>query len=296
MRTEGERNFTRAFEPIEDHGMKIIEASGARIPALGLGTYKLTGETCSRLVAEAIELGYRHIDTARMYGNEREVGQGIRDSGIARSELFVTTKVWYEDIGADRFGPSAEAAVEALGIGPVDLLLIHWPNTAIPLEDSIAALNAAKEKGLTHHIGVANFPSTLMDDAAAMSAAPLVCNQVEYHPLLSQEAILGSCERNDMALIAYSPIGQGGELLEHPTVTGIAQRLGRTPAQVILRWEIEQPRVGAIPRTSNPERLRENLDVFSFELTDTDRTALKDMTRQRKRLVDPSFAPAWDRV
>ncbi len=135
-----------------------------------------------------------------------------------------------------------------------------------------------------------------MDDAAAMSAAPLVCNQVEYHPLLSQEAILGSCERNDMALIAYSPIGQGGELLQHPTVTGIAQRLGRTPAQVILRWEIEQPRVGAIPRTSNPERLRENLDVFSFELTDTDRTALNDMTRQRKRLVDPSFAPAWDRV
>jgi len=276
--------------------MKIIEASGASIPALGFGTYKLTGETCIRMVGQAIEAGYRHIDTARMYGNEREVGEGVRASGIARQEVFVTTKVWYEDIGADKLVPTAEAAVEALGIGPVDLLLIHWPNAGIPLEDSIAALNAAKEKGLTRHIGVANFPSTLLDDAAAMSAAPLVCNQVEYHPLLSQEAILASCERNDMALIAYSPIGQGGELLLHPTVAGIAQRLGRTPAQVILRWEIEQHRVGAIPRTSNPDRLRENLDVFSFELSEVDRVALDDMTRQRKRLVNPGFAPAWDHV
>lgn len=285
-----------AFEPIEDIRMKMIEASGARIPALGLGTYKLTGETCVGMVAKAIESGYRHIDTARMYGNEREVGGGIRASGIDRSDLFVTTKIWYEDIGADRLVSTAEAALEALGIGAVDLLLIHWPNARIPLEDSISALNAAREKGLTRHIGVANFPSTLMDDAAAMSAAPLVCNQVEYHPLLSQEAVLAACERHDMALIAYSPIGQGGELLQHPTVTGIAQRLGRTPAQVILRWEIEQPRVGAIPRTSNPDRLSENLDVFSFELSDTDRTALNDMTRQRKRLVDPSFGPSWDRV
>ncbi|KTQ95084.1 2,5-didehydrogluconate reductase [Aureimonas ureilytica] len=276
--------------------MKMIEASGARIPALGFGTYKLTGDLCVRMVEKAIEAGYRHIDTARMYGNEREVGQGIRNSGLARSEAFVTTKVWFEDIGADRLVQSAAEAVEALDVGPVDLLLIHWPNAAIPLEDSIGALNEAKEKGLTRHIGVANFPSTLMDDAAAMSSAPLVCNQVEYHPLLSQEAILHACERNDMALIAYSPIGQGGELLQHPTVTGIANRLGRTPAQVILRWELDQPRVGAIPRTSNEERLQENFDVFSFELSDTDRQSLNAMTQQRKRLVNPSFAPAWDRI
>ena len=276
--------------------MKIIEVSGARIPALGFGTYKLTGDTCVRMVNRAIETGYRHIDTARMYGNEREVGQGIRLSGIARSELFVTTKVWFEDIGADRLVRSAQEAVEALDIGAVDLLLIHWPNAAIPLEDSIGALNEAKARGLTSHIGVANFPSTLMDEAAAMSSAPLVCNQVEYHPLLSQEAILHSCERIDMALIAYSPIGQGGELLQHPTVTGIANRLGCTPAQVILRWELDQPRVGAIPRTSNEERLRENFEIFAFELSDVDREALNAMTRERKRLVNPSFAPAWDRI
>jgi diketogulonate reductase-like aldo/keto reductase len=276
--------------------MKIIEASGAKIPAIGFGTYKLTGETCSRMVAKAIEFGYRHIDTARMYGNEREVGEGIRASGIDRSELFVTTKVWRDDIGRDRLIASAEAAVEALGIGPVDLLLIHWPNADIPLGDSVEALNAAHSAGLTGHIGVANFPSAMLDEAASLSAAPLVCNQVEYHPGLSQEAVLAACERHDMALIAYSPIGQGGDLLSHPVITDMARAHGRTPAQIVLRWEIEQDRVGAIPRTSNPERAASNLDVFSFELSADEREALFAMTKQRKRLVDPGFAPDWDRA
>jgi diketogulonate reductase-like aldo/keto reductase len=207
----------------------------------------------------------------------------------------VTTKIWRDDIGRDRLVPSARQAIDALGIGPVDLLLIHWPNADVPLEDSIDALNEAKHSGLTHHIGVANFPSTMLDDAAAMSAAPIVCNQVEYHPMLSQEAILAACERNDMALVAYSPLGQGGELMGHPAIAGIARAHGRTPAQVVLRWEIEQPRVAVIPRTSNPNRLAENLDIFSFELTEEDRRVLADMSRQRKRLVDPGFAPNWDR-
>lgn len=276
--------------------MKVIEASGARIPAIGLGTYRLEGSTCVSMVAKAIGRGYRHIDTARMYGNEKEVGEGIRASGIARDDLFVTTKVWHDSIGRNDLVPSAEQAVDALGIGPVDLLLIHWPNADIALEDSIDALNEARERGLTRHIGVANFTSTLLDDAAAMSQAPLVCNQVEYHPLLSQDAVLHSCERNDMALIAYSPIGQGKALLDDPTVRRIAERLGRTPAQIVLRWEIEQPRVGAIPRTSNPDRLAENLDVFGFELEEDDRRMLTEMSRQRQRLVNPSFAPVWDRV
>ncbi|WP_062202447.1 aldo/keto reductase [Aureimonas sp. AU12] len=276
--------------------MKIIEASGAKIPAIGFGTYKLTGETCSRMVAKAIELGYRHIDTARMYGNEREVGEGIRASGIDRRELFVTTKVWRDDIGRDRLVPSAEAAVEALGIGPVDLLLIHWPNVEIPLTDSIEALNAAQSKGLTRHIGVANFPSAMLDEAVSLSAARLVCNQVEYHPGLSQEAVLAACKRHDMAMIAYSPIGQGGDLLKNPAIEDLARAHGRTPAQIVLRWEIEQDRVGAIPRTSNPERAASNLDVFSFELSSEERDALFAMTKQRQRLVDPGFAPDWDRA
>lgn len=276
--------------------MKFIEASGARIPAIGLGTYQLRGEACTNLVARAIEAGYRHIDTARMYGNERDVGQGIRASGIARDDLFVTTKIWHDQIGSADLVDSARAAVEAIGIGPVDLLLIHWPNADIPLEDSIRALNEARSLGLSHHIGVANFTSAMMDDASAISEAPLICNQVEYHPFISQEAILGACERHDMALVAYSPIGQGKDLLSHPTIQGVAQAHRRSPAQIVLRWEIEQPRVAAIPRTANPDRLTENLDVFSFELTPEERRAISELGSRRQRLVDPGFAPNWDRV
>ncbi|MFD2239031.1 aldo/keto reductase [Aureimonas populi] len=276
--------------------MKIIERGGARIPAIGLGTFRLEGDTCTNMVREAIEIGYRHIDTARMYGNEKEVGQGIRDAGVPRDELFVTTKIWWSDIGRANLIPTAGKALIDLGLEQVDLLLIHWPNPDIPLEESLEALNEAKTKGLTKHIGVANFTSSLMDSAARISPEPLVCNQVEYHPALSQEAILHSCRKNDMALIAYSPIGQGGELLQNAEIVRIAEAHGKTPAQIVLRWEIEQDGVGAIPRTTNPARLSENIDVFDFELTPADRDLLTRMTRLRRRLVNPAFAPNWDRA
>lgn len=274
--------------------MKIIEVAGAAIPAIGFGTYRLEGETCSRMVAKAIEAGYRHVDTARMYGNEVEVGRGVRESGIARNEVFVTTKVWTDDLGSKDFIPAARKAIDALDLGAVDLLLIHWPNVAVPLAEAIEGLNRAVDEGLATHIGVANFTSAMMDEAVKLSSAPLVCNQVEYHPRLSQDAILEACERNDMALIAYSPIGQGKDLLNDPEIREMAERHGRTPAQIVLRWEIEQSRVGAIPRTSNPDRLRENLEIFDFELTEAERSHLFSMAKQRQRLVNPSFVPQWD--
>ncbi|SKA33466.1 aldo/keto reductase [Consotaella salsifontis] len=274
--------------------MKIIEASGARIPAIGLGTYRLTGDLCTEMVARAIDVGYRHIDTARMYGNEAEVGKGIRASGIHRGELFVTTKIWWTDIGEKKLLRSAKEALEALAMDYVDLLLIHWPNADVPLEESIDALNRAKEKGLARHIGVANFPTALVDEADAMSGAPLVCNQVEYHPYLSQNALLDCAERHDMALVAYSPIGQGGEVLKDATIAQIAERHGKSPAQIALRWEIEQPRVGAIPRTSKLERLKSNIDIFDFSLDAEEHKAITALSKRRRRLVDPSFAPHWD--
>lgn len=276
--------------------MKIIEAHGARIPSIGLGTYTLEGETCVDMVATAIEAGYRHIDTARMYGNEVEVGEGIRRSGIDRSELFVTTKIWWTDLTEDALNASAHKAVEALGIGTVDLLLIHWPNLDVPLEETIDALNRTVADGLTRHIGVANFTSAMVDEASAMSSRPLVCNQVEYHPFLSQDDVLAACRRNDMAMIAYSPIGQGGDVLGHPVIRETAERHGKSPAQIVLRWEIEQDMVGAIPRTSNPKRLKENLEIFDFSLTEEEHAAITALTRRRNRLVDPSFAPHWDRA
>ena len=275
--------------------MKFIERSGAKIPALGLGTFRLEGDGCARIVREGIETGYRHIDTARMYGNEAAVGQGIRDSGVDRDELFVTTKIWWSDIGRANLVPTAGKALIELGLEQVDLLLIHWPNPDIPLEESIEALNEAKTKGLTKHIGVANFTEALVDEAVHLSEAPLVCNQVEYHPALSQDSVLEACRRHDMALVAYSPIGQGGELLQNAEIVRIAKAHGKTPAQIVLRWEIEQDGVAAIPRTSNPERLPENIDIFDFELTEEDRYLLWRMTRLRRRLVDPGFAPNWDR-
>lgn len=276
--------------------MKIIQAGGARIPAIGLGTYRLEGSTATEMVAHAIDLGYRHIDTARMYANEREVGEGIRRSGARRDDLFVTTKVWRGDIAKGDLQRSAEAAVEALGIGPVDLLLIHWPNADIPLEDSIEALNDTVARGLTKHIGVANFTSAMLDEAAAMSENPIVCNQVEFHPFLSQDAILDACRRHGMALVAYSPIGQGKTLLHDRTIAAIAGKHGRTPAQVALRWEIQQEAVAAIPRTSNPDRLAENLDVFGFELSEEETRDIAGLSKRRARLVNPDFAPNWDRV
>ncbi|KQT48739.1 2,5-didehydrogluconate reductase [Aureimonas sp. Leaf454] len=276
--------------------MKIIEANGARIPAIGFGTYTLKGLEATDMVTNAIAAGYRHIDTARMYANEVEVGEGIRRSDVPRDDIFITTKIWRDDLAADRFADASETAIEALGIGPVDLLLIHWPNADIPLEESIEALNAAKSRGLTRHIGVANFPSALLDEAVAISEAPLVCNQVEYHPFLAQEAVLGACERHGMALVAYSPLGQGGEILKHPLVTGIAAKHGKAPSQIILNWEIAQNRVAAIPRTSDPDRLALNLDVFDFELSDEETRSLDVLSREGRRLVNPAFAPVWDRV
>lgn len=276
--------------------MIVIDANGAAIPAIGLGTWTLKGEACADMVAKAIAAGYRHIDTAAMYGNEDAVGEGIRRSGLGRDELFVTTKVWWTDIAADKLVESARGSIDRIGIGPVDLLLIHWPNADVPLEDSIAGLNRAAEDGLTRHIGVANFTSTMVDEAAHLSPRKLACNQVEYHPLLSQDAIIDACRRHGMATIAYSPVGQGGEVLTSEPVVAAARAHGRTPAQVVLRWEVQQDGVGAIPRTSKPDRLAENLGVFDFELTAQEHAAISAMTGRRKRLVDPSFAPVWDRV
>ena len=208
----------------------------------------------------------------------------------------MTTKVWWTDIGRDDLVPAARKSVEDLGVGAVDLLLIHWPNRNVPLEDSIAALNRTVDEGLARHIGVANFPSAMLDEAAAMSTKPLVCDQVEYHPYLSQENVHAACRRGGMAMVAYTPIGRGGELLGNPTIREAAERHGKTPAQIVLRWEIEQEAVAAIPRTSNPDRLRENIDIFDFELEPDEHAAITRLTKRRQRLVNASFAPNWDRA
>ncbi len=274
--------------------MHIVNARGANIPPIGLGTWTLDDAAAEAMVAKAIETGYRHVDTAAMYGNEAGVGAGLKASGIARDDVFVTTKVWHDQITDGALQASLERSLAKLGLDQVDLALIHWPSKSIPLEVSIAALNDAKAKGLARHIGVSNFTIPLLAEANRLSEAPLVCNQIEYHPLLDQTRVIEACRAAGMAITAYCPLARGADLFANPAVVAPSKRLGVTPAQVILRWHVQQPNLVAIPRTSNPDRLAENLSVFDFELTGEEMAAISALRSAGHRICDFDFSPEWD--
>ena len=263
--------------------MTEVNANGAAIPTIGLGTYTLRGKTAVNLVAAGLDAGYRHIDTARMYNNETEVGEGLRASGVPRSEVFVTTKVWSSDIGAGDLPHAAEASLRRLQLDQVDLLLIHWPNPGIPLRESIEALNAVRRAGRARHIGVSNFSPALLTQAVSFSEAPLVCNQVEYHPLIDQADVLSACRAAGMALVAHTPLHRGRGLFEEQAVRRASERLNRTPAQIVLRWHVQQEGVIAIPRTSRKESLAENLAVFDFNLSASEMQEIGALAAGRRR-------------
>ena len=274
--------------------MKMIEANGARMPALGFGTWTLKDDHCQMMVSAAIAAGYRHIDTAAMYANEEAVGAGIRDSGIAREKLFVTTKVWWTDIGAGDLERSAERSLRALGLDQVDLLLIHWPSRTVPLAECIGALNHAAELGFARNIGVSNFTLAMLEEAVHLSDRPLACNQVEYHPMLDQSRMIEACRSHGMALVSYCPLFRGGDLFTHPAVTSAAAAHGKSPAQIVLRWHMQQDPVAAIPRTSRPERIAENLDIFDFQLGEAEMAAISALRNRNERICDFEFSPDWD--
>lgn len=272
--------------------MLTIDANGARIPAIGLGTWELRGRTCARIVEQALRLGYRHIDTAQIYENEREVGDGVRASGVKRSGVFVTTKVWTNHFAPNDLLRSAKESLVRLRMTEVDLLLLHWPNPQVPLEETLGGLVQAQQLGLTRHIGVSNFTVALIEEAVAKSAAPLVCNQVEYHPYLDQTKVLAACRANGLALVAYSPIAKG-RIKNAEVLHRIGARYGKSAAQVCLRWLLQQSGV-AIPRTSKVERLSENIDIFDFELDDAEMDEIFAMGTRGGRITDFGFAPKWD--
>lgn len=276
--------------------MHRVSANGASIPAIGLGTWTLKGDECADLVCEALRLGYRHVDTARMYDNEAAVGDGLRASGVPRDDVFVTTKVWWSDLAADDLRRSAEGSLKRLGIEVVDLLLIHWPNPRIPLRETMEALNAVRRRGLARHIGVSNFPTAMLREAVSLSEAPLVCNQVEYHPYLSQKTVHPFCRRNGMAMVSYCPLHRGGGLLSEPAVRAAAAAHRCSPGQVALRWHVQQDGVVAIPRTTRKSRLAENLAVFDFALSGEEMAAISALSSARSRLCDYDFSPSdsWD--
>lgn len=276
--------------------MHRVEANGASIPALGMGTWTLKDEACASLVAEALALGYRHIDTAAAYGNEEAVGEGLRRSGVARDDIFVTTKVWWTELAADDLRRSAEASLSKLGLEQVDLLLIHWPNPNIALEESIAALNKAKADGLARNIGVSNFPTALLARALELSDAPLVANQVENHPYLDQRKVYAACRAAGMAMVSYCPLYRTGGLFEEPVIEAASARHGKTPGQIVLRWHVQQDGIVAIPRTSRKERLAENAAIFDFALSDEEMAAISGLRGGGKRICDYDFSPQWDKA
>jgi 2,5-diketo-D-gluconate reductase B len=269
-----------------------ISAHGAEIPVMGFGTSGLGGDA-AELVAIALRLGYRHLDAARKYGTERGVGDGIRASGMSRAEIFLTTKVSHENLRPADFARSVETSLGELQVDHVDLLLIHWPNPKIPIADCMGPLAAAKRAGLTRHIGVANFTTGLLEQAIRACPEPLVTNQVECHAYLDQSKMLEALRHHGMALTAYCPLARG-RLMGDPVLGEIAHDRKKTLAQIALRFLVQQEIVAPIPRSSNPARIAENLDVFDFRLTADEMERIAALKRPNGRVANPAFAPQWD--
>jgi 2,5-diketo-D-gluconate reductase B len=269
-----------------------LVAHGAEMPAIGFGTSSLGN--CGEIVATALALGYRHIDTAWKYGTERGVGEGMRASRVPRRDIFLTTKVSHEYLRRDDFARSVDDSLRNLGVDYVDLLLVHWPNPEIPLSEPIAALAKAKQQGLARHIGVANFNIALLDEAIRLCPEPLATLQAEYHAHLDQRKLAQACRERGLILTAYCPLGRG-RLLRDPVLADIAAHKGRPLAQIALRWLVQQGNIAPIPRSSNPKRMAENLAVFDFTLTDDEMRRISALARRDGRIADPvGRAPAWD--
>jgi 2,5-diketo-D-gluconate reductase B len=271
-----------------------VEANGAKIPLVGLGTWELRGQTCTRVVEQALRLGYRHIDAAEMYDNEREVGEGLRVSGVPRNEVFVTTKVWPSHFAPRELLRAAKESLARLRLSEVDLLLLHWPNPQIPLSETIGALCQVKEAGQARHIGVSNFNAALVEEAVRLSSEPLVCNQFEMHPFLDQSKLVAVCRAQGMAVTAYSPIARGSAK-NNAVLTRIGKTHGKTAAQVSLRYLVQQEIV-VIPRTSKIERLQENLAITDFALSDAEMAEIARLAHPEGRIVDWAYSgsPKWD--
>ncbi len=263
---------------------------GTTLPALGFGTWELVGDDTFPGVSAALEVGYRHIDTAQAYGNEHTVGQALTASGIDRDDIFVTTKIWNDNITPEGIRSSTYESLSKLETDHVDLLLLHWPVHLDDLEHNLEVLTEMVEAGAAHHIGVSNF--TPAQVRRALEAAPLFCVQVEHHAYLAQDEMRALCAEHDLLFTAFSPLARG-ELLSDPAVVAIAEERSATPAQVLLRGILDEgDHVAVIPKATARERIEENFGCLQVGLLDGDRDALAALDRN-KRLIDPPFAPTW---
>jgi diketogulonate reductase-like aldo/keto reductase len=270
--------------------MNVIEANGAEIPAIGLGTMTLKDAVCVEAVKTALKLGYRNIDTAQNYGNEREVGEGIRASGVKRDDVFLTTKIYWNRL--NEFERAFEESLKTLGFPAVDLLLIHWASPQIPVAQSVATLCSFKRKGLAKHVGVANFTTAMLEEAVKAATEPLVNHQIEVHPFLDQSKVLAASRKHGMSVTAYCPIARG-KVPGNETLADIGEAHGKSPSQVALRYLVQQGII-PIPRTANPDHLAANLAVFDFTLSDAEMAEIAKLKRPDGRVVNPPHAPKWD--
>jgi len=267
-----------------------ITLQGAEIPRLGYGTWLVTGRDATDGVRDALEIGYRHIDTARAYENEAEVGAGIAASDVDRDDIWLTTKIWIEDFAADDLKAATEDSLRKLRTDRLDLLLLHWPSPDVPLERTLEAMRELQEAERIRYAGVSNFPAGML--ARALDITPLLADQVEYHPFLAQDELLELVRDRDMTLTAYSPLAHG-KVPGDPELSAIGDQYGKSAGQVALRWLLDQPNVTTLPKASSHERRAENFDVFDFTLSDADRDRIAALPKD-VRTADPSWAPDWD--
>ncbi|KQT47117.1 aldo/keto reductase [Devosia sp. BK] len=263
---------------------------GRSIPQVGLGVWQTPNDVAVEAVSTALKTGYRHIDTAAVYQNEEGVGEGIRQSGVARGDIFLTTKVWNDDQGFDQTLRAMDASLKRLGTDYVDLYLIHWPSAYRgKYVETWQSLVKLKEEGKARSIGVSNFEGTYIDELEAATGQLPVINQVQLHPRFQQRKLRARYEPKGIITESWSPLGQG-KMLEDQTIADIAQRHGKSPAQVIIRWHIEEGLV-VIPKSVTPSRIVENFDVFDFELSAEDKAAINGLDNEAGRLgSDPLTA------
>lgn len=272
--------------------MQYKNIQGIEVPEIGLGTYKLHEKECTNAVRMALDIGYRHIDTAQMYKNEREIGEALNVSTVPREDIFLTTKIWHTNLDADDVLQTTEESLRNLDTPYVDMLLIHWPNSQYDLRKTIEAMLVLRDQGKAMNIGVSNFPLSLLKTVNEKIRAPIFCNQVEFHPFIDQLDLLDYAIENDILLTAYSPLAQG-KAENNKEMKEIAKSYDKTASQVALRWLIEQENVVAIPKSKSRQHLEENFAVFDFQLTDEDFERI-DQLDKSMRLVNPSFAPSWE--
>ena len=272
--------------------MEHLQTQGISLPRLGLGTFRMQGDACRAAVESALALGYRHIDTAEMYGNEEAIGAAIAGSGVARGDLHVTTKVWHENLAPDAIRRAFDASLKKLRLDHVDLYLVHWPSKAMNLPAIFETLLKLRQDGRTRAIGVANFNLALLKTVVEEIQAPIACNQVEYHVMLDQTPLRRYLAAKAIPLVAYCPLAQG-KVASDPTLLTIGRKHGASAAQVALKWLLDQDGVAAIPKASRPESQQANLDALHVGLDDEDLKAIAALPKD-KRCVNPGFAPAWD--